>query len=234
MDFLDRVITVRGGRVPVLADALEAAQGKPSQSSSHAVIEVRRAIPESHWDRTNRLFFRSFNKHLVFAVCFTVRLGQEVVKLLCLIDQREASSPSSLLLSYSKHCKFHQWFHRRKSAIESSFWDELPSAHSNKERSEAKSGLDIVLGEVSYTFTAKLAECGDLPGHRAATASYELFLGIRQQDTADNTQERSRLKKSRQHYRSKRELSSKRSGGKRRSPCLTSPEYSTGDLLAGL
>lgn len=44
------------GRVPVMSATQKSFGSEPFQAPSHAVVRIRKVMPESHWDHTNGIF----------------------------------------------------------------------------------------------------------------------------------------------------------------------------------
>ena len=88
------------------------------------ITHVSKAIPESHWDETNRLFFRCSTKDLVFAAMVVVSIEGSSMPLIVVIDQRHLP-PASHLFHPDAHPDLHRWLYREKHAREPQDWNEF-------------------------------------------------------------------------------------------------------------
>ncbi|KAK3987289.1 heterokaryon incompatibility protein-domain-containing protein [Cladorrhinum sp. PSN332] len=153
----------------------------------HVTIKATRAIPETHWDETNRLFFRSSKKLIVFGASFSLRLGETEISLLALIDQQQ-KHPTAYLLSPEQHPELYDWFLLRKAAIYAHYWDDLPGQLSQKTRPWFPDRVKVTMAESLYSIRVVIGipQVGPRGGARYGLQFEVTRLG-------DGLKERSRL-----------------------------------------
>ncbi|KAK4043895.1 heterokaryon incompatibility protein-domain-containing protein [Parachaetomium inaequale] len=142
-------IMLRTGNTPITGI-------KPGSTSPHAVIRLERAVPESHWDQTNRLFYGASENRstMVYAIAVAIQVEQELVHLLCLIDQRTNGLPFPYLFDPLKHRDLYRWFYRRKSASEACFWEDLPDPWAQQSCPLPDWSQNVTIGGVSHSIMA--------------------------------------------------------------------------------
>jgi hypothetical protein len=142
-------IILRTGNTPI-------AGVEPGSTSPDAVIHVGRAVPESHWDQTNCLFYRASENRstIVCAVAVAIQVERLVIHLLCVIDQRTNGHPFSYLFDPLEHPDLYRWFCRRKSATEACFWEDLPDPLAQQSCPRPKGSRTIIIGGVSHLIMA--------------------------------------------------------------------------------
>jgi hypothetical protein len=170
------VILPRCGVVPVKFSAANVADGGPRPTPSNAMVRVVRAIPESHWDETNRFFLYPLKDPLVLAVDFEVEVEGQTTHLICTIDKRWGFL--AYLSNPSEEPGMTRWFYSREATGEGSMWEDVPL----KDPTQPLPSETTVRG-VSYSVTIEKLRADD-PRSSAAKAVFELRLRITQHSTA--------------------------------------------------
>ncbi|KAK4665508.1 hypothetical protein QC763_0063180 [Podospora pseudopauciseta] len=121
-----------------------------------------RARPESHWDETRRLFFRSNKRLLVLAIsAFAIFQDGTRVELLMLVDQR-AKRPAVQLFLQEKEAELYEWFLGRTEASDIHYWEQLPGELWRKASPWPGSQVEVVVGGGRrYVMSAWIQETDD-------------------------------------------------------------------------
>ncbi|KAK0647376.1 hypothetical protein QBC41DRAFT_392552, partial [Cercophora samala] len=145
-----------------------------ADSPEKVTIWPGRARPESHWDETRRLFFRSNKQLLVLAIsAFAIFQDGTRVELLMLIDQR-AKKPAVQLFLQEKEPKLYEWFLGRREASDIHYWEELPGDLWKKTSPWPGSQVEVVAGGRQYMISAWIEETDD----PKASALYEVMFRV--------------------------------------------------------
>jgi hypothetical protein len=166
------IILPRCGVVRVPFNASNAADGGPTPTPSKARVRVVKAIPESHWDETNRYFLHPRRHLVVLAVRFEVELKRRTTHLICIIDLRGDSPPPAYLFNPSKEPGLNRWLYSTEATVEGSFWEDLPL----KLPQEPLPSETMIRG-VSYSVTTEKLGV-DNPWSSATNGVIELRLNI--------------------------------------------------------
>lgn len=135
------VIMVRSGRLPVRLWSTNQTEDVPRDGPSHALVQIAKAVPESHWDQTNQRFFASLRYPLVFAVSFCIRLAGHDISLICLIEQHGQYWIPSLFIA-SENRELSGWFFSRKASTVGTFWEDLPGYRALVRRESVQVDVD--------------------------------------------------------------------------------------------
>lgn len=121
-----------------------------------------RARPESHWDETRRLFFRSNKRLLVLAIsAFAIFQDCTRVELLMLVDQR-AKRPAVQLFLQENEAELYEWFLGRTEASDIHYWEQLPGELWRKASPWPGSQVEVVVDEGRrYVMSAWIQETDD-------------------------------------------------------------------------
>jgi hypothetical protein len=155
----------------------------------HVSIKVVRAIPETHWDETNRLFFRSSKKLRVFAASLLLSFGKTEVSLFTLIVQQQ-EHPKAYLLLPKEHPELSDWFLLRKAEMESHYWDDVPGQLLQKAHPWYPDQVQVMVKDSLYSIAARVGVGCPQMGPRG-DPRHELEFEVRRLD--DKIKELSRL-----------------------------------------
>ncbi|KAK4195481.1 heterokaryon incompatibility protein-domain-containing protein [Triangularia verruculosa] len=157
-------------RVPIMSTA-----PRPHEHPvKYVTIKPGRTLPESHWDETRQLFFRSSKRLLVMAISAFVIFDKYLqVELLMLVDQR-ASDPAVHLFLRKREPALYEWFISRKAASGIHYWEELPGDLSQKVIPRPESRVEVIAGGRKYVISA----CVQAMKHPKAVALYQVMFKV--------------------------------------------------------
>ncbi|KAK4168308.1 heterokaryon incompatibility protein-domain-containing protein [Cladorrhinum sp. PSN259] len=177
------------GRISMPLTSVRVLNHRGGLGPKHVSINVVRAIPETHWDETNRLFFRSSKKLIVFAASLSLSFGKTEVSLFTLINQQQ-EHPKAYLMFPKQHPELYDWFLLRKAEIESHYWDDVPGQLLQKISLWYPDHVQVMVNNSLYSITVRVGVGNPQMGN-GGDPRHELQFEVRRMD--DKIKELSRL-----------------------------------------